>query len=237
MTSVGHAPKGPWVFDGSVAEVFDDMLPRSIPGHADMRRVMSEVLAVSLATVSGPRVLDVGCSLALTARTLAPAIAGVRVHGVDNSPAMIDAAQGIVPDGSSAMLWDVDAQGLPPGAWDAVVWCLTLQFIPVERRPALLAQTRTALAPGGVAFVVEKVQGEDPWFHDVLVDAYHGRKQANGYSPESVAEKARSLRYVMATLPESANVAMFRAAGFRVQPVWRSLNFAAWLLRPSALEG
>ncbi len=237
MTSIGHTPTGPWVFDGSVAEVFDDMLPRSIPGHADMRRVMAEVLAVSLSSSDRPRVLDVGCSLALTARTLAPVIPGARVHGVDNAPAMVDAAQGIVPDGCSAMLWDVDALGLPEGPWDAVVWCLTLQFIPVERRPALLAETRSALAQGGVVFVVEKVQGEDPAFHDLLVSAYHNRKQVNGYSAESVAEKAKALRYVMATLPESANVAMFRAAGFRVQPVWRSLNFAAWLLRPGALEG
>jgi tRNA (cmo5U34)-methyltransferase len=231
-SSVRHIPSGSWVFDAEVARVFDDMLDRSIPGHAEMRRVMGEVLGYALRDRKAPHVLDVGCSLGMTARTLVGYVEGVRVYGIDSSPAMVAEAQGLLPLGSTAQVRDVEEEGLPEFKFDAAVWCLTLQFLPVESRPRLLDATRQALRPGGVALVVEKVQGEDGWGHSALVDIYHRRKMSNGYSEGAVAEKAKSLRYVMATLSEAQNVALFRGAGFRVQPVWRTLNFAAWLLRP-----
>lgn len=233
MTSVGHKPNGPWTFDRSVVDVFDDMLPRSIPDYGQMRSIVGEILIDFLRDRKHPSVLDVGASLGGALRDVAPRIPGIYVLGIDNSPDMVAAAELGVPSGCSVVLRDVVDDGLPDGHFDVVVWCLTLQFLPVEHRARLMAETCKRLRErGGIAVVVEKVQGEHADDHDMLTRLYHNRKRGNGYSEDDVEVKARSLRYVMATLSEAQNVALFERAGFTVQPVWRSLCFAAWVLRP-----
>lgn len=237
MTSVGHKPNGPWTFDRSVVDVFDDMLPRSIPDYGQMRKIAGEVLIDALHDRQYPSVLDVGASLGGALRDVAPKIPGVRVLGIDNSSDMVELGQGRLPSGCSLVLRDVVDEGLPNEDFDAVVWCLTLQFLPVEYRARLLAQTRKRLtARGGVAVVVEKTQGETSEYNDLLVRLYHSRKLAAGYSQDDIDAKARSLRYNMATLTEAQNVAMFRSAGFSVQPIWRCLCFAAWVLTPGVRD-
>jgi tRNA (cmo5U34)-methyltransferase len=230
MTSIGHRPSGSWRFDHSVAAVFDDMLPRSIPGYDDMRRTMVEVVGEAVRDRADATVLNVGASLCGTARALARPFPGLRVVGIDNSPDMVDAAIGYAPMGCSVQLRDVVEEGLPDGPFDAVVWCFVLQFVPVEHRARLLVETRRRLKPGGVVFVTEKVQGETAEAQERLTAWYHARKREAGYSQEDIDAKARALRYAMATLSEADNVAMFHRCGFTVQPVWRALCFAGWAL-------
>jgi len=69
-SSLGHMPtKARWEFDESVADVFDDMLRRSIPQYEVMRAAVNEV-ARRLAK-PGTDIIDLGCS---RGETLAPLI-------------------------------------------------------------------------------------------------------------------------------------------------------------------
>jgi tRNA (cmo5U34)-methyltransferase len=77
-----------------VVQVFDDMLPRSIPDYHQMRAIVGDVLVDAMRGRKYPTVLDVGASLGGALRDVAPRIDGIRVLGVDNSAAMVDAAQG-----------------------------------------------------------------------------------------------------------------------------------------------
>ena len=229
-TSIGHRPTGSWSFDDSVTAVFDDMLARSIPDLDAMRRILVEVVG-AVPTDGGPlRVLDVGASLGGVARSLEHAGVRATVRGLDNSPAMVRQAQNLQPHGCTVEAWDVLDQGLPSGKFDAITSCFTLQFLPIESRAAVLSLMRQRIRHEGVVFVAEKVQGEHPADQDWLVRLYHHRKIKAGYSPADVAAKAIALRHSMACHTERENVAVFQSAGFRVQPVWRSLCFAAWQL-------
>lgn len=60
--------EGSWKFDESVAEVFTDMLSRSIPGYDNMRELMFRMARNFLRPHSN--VLDIGCSTGLSSKEL-----------------------------------------------------------------------------------------------------------------------------------------------------------------------
>ena len=59
-TSLGHTPEHRWVFDVSVANVFEDMLKRSIPQYETMRDAVTRLGVAYMR--ANTRVLDLGCS-------------------------------------------------------------------------------------------------------------------------------------------------------------------------------
>ena len=91
-TSLGHLPGTKWEFDESVTHVFDDMLERSIPQYAEMRRLSFEVGARFVQNQTD--ILDLGCS---RGEALVPFMsrfgAANRYVGIDVSDPMLDAAR------------------------------------------------------------------------------------------------------------------------------------------------
>ena len=57
-----------FVFDTQVARVFPDMLRRSVPGWAELLRLLG--LVAARAAVPGRPVYDLGCSLGATSASL-----------------------------------------------------------------------------------------------------------------------------------------------------------------------
>lgn len=101
-----------------------------------------------LAPQPGERILDIGCGDgALTEQIVA---SGAEVKGIDNSPAMLDAAR---KRGLDVEQHSADA--LPfRSEFDAVFSNAALHWLSADRHPALLASIRRALKPGG-RFVAE----------------------------------------------------------------------------------
>ena len=60
--------EGSWRFDDGVAEVFPDMLSRSIPDYENMRDLMFRMARNFLQPFSN--VLDIGCSTGLSSKML-----------------------------------------------------------------------------------------------------------------------------------------------------------------------
>ena len=67
-----------WVFDDEVAQHFDEMLARSIPGYHAMRAVVNAL--VNRYLPEGGTLVDLGCSLGAQ---LAPFVNRARCIGVD----------------------------------------------------------------------------------------------------------------------------------------------------------
>lgn len=221
-TSLDHRPAGPWQFDRSVADVFDDMLSRSIPDLQNMRRLVTDLAEQFVEP--GSWVLDLGCSSGGSLEALATRRPDARFAGIDNSPAMLAEARARIPE--TVELHELDLSHTFPALAPAsvVLSVLTLQFLPPARRPAILAATHDALEDGGALVIVEKVSASP-----LLQRLYRGHKLAAGYSAEAVDTKARALRGVMHPLTADQNVAMLRDAGFTVERFWTSLNFAGWI--------
>jgi trans-aconitate methyltransferase len=101
-----------------------------------------------LAPQAGERILDLGCGDGALTEQLAAK--GAQVIGVDNSPAMLDAAR---KRGLQVELYSADA--LPyRHQFDAVFSNAALHWLSADRQPALLSGVHRALRPAG-RFVAE----------------------------------------------------------------------------------
>jgi len=222
-----------FAFDEDTAEVFDDMLLRSVPGYAETERMLTE-LALRFLPPNG-RIYDLGCSTGATlARIAAARAAGdVELIGVDNSEPMLTRADKRLHDAGlpAAVRWrkaDIADVAFEPA--DVFIMNLTLQFIRPINRPGLLARVHDALRPGGCLLAVEKVLSSAPRLNRVFLDNYLAFKARNGYSELEIAQKRDALENVLVPYRPEENVELIRAAGFtEVDCFFRWYNFAGFI--------
>src|SRR5262245_18260873 len=233
-SSLGHMPKkARWEFDESVADVFDDMLRRSIPQYEVMRAAVNQI-ARRLAR-PGTDVVDLGCA---RGDTLAPLIAefGDRCHYIacDVSQPMLEVCRERYHDLIVAGVVDVRECDLrhdfPPGRASVILSVLTLQFTPIEYRRRIIEAARARLVDGGAFILVEKVFGRSAAIDRMLEEIYLEFKAENGYTQEEIARKKLSLEGVLVPLDAGQNYTMLKESGFRnVDCFWRWMNFAGWV--------
>ena len=130
-------------FNDRVAEVFDDMLERSVPLYRECQNLTVE-WCKRLAKPN-TSIYDLGCSTGSLLLPLAVSISdisGLRLIGVDNSKPMLDKARSRLKNVSSSVEL-VEANHNKGFSFDpacVVVLSYTLQFIPKEDRVHLLKQ-------------------------------------------------------------------------------------------------
>lgn len=224
-------------FDARVAQVFDNMIRRSVPGYATLLELM-EVLTMRYVS-DGTRCYDLGCSLGTALGAMRRAAQGrsVVLHGVDTSPAMLERCQQQLDQqttGSKQLLppfeltcGDVrDIDFLP---CSVVVMNFTLQFVPPTDRNVLLRRIYEALVPGGALILSEKLSFESArgaWLQDL-----HDRfRKHNGYTELELSQKRAALEEVLFPEPADVHLARLSEAGFEQHTIWfQSFNFASFL--------
>ncbi len=226
-----HADAGSFEFDDEVAEVFPDMLERSIPGYAATIRAIGAL--ASLFVQPDTKCYDLGCSLG--AATLAMrrniSVPGCEIVAVDNATAMIARCREIVAaddGGVEVSVIEDDVERVVIERASMVVMNYTLQFLSIDQRDVLVGRIHNGLVDGGIFVLSEKVVDEDPVIEELLVRMHHEFKRQNAYSDLEISRKRTALESVL--IPESvpAHMARLRAAGFRHAGVWqRSLNFVS----------
>lgn len=222
-----------WEFDEEVAADFDDMLRRSIPQHDLMRQTCFEI--GSRFVQPGTAIVDLGCSRGEAMAAFLDRFGAQNRHvGVEVSLPMLAAARarfdGFVRCGV-AQVRELDLRhGYPVDKASLTLCVLTLQFTPIEHRQRILRDAFRQTVPGGAFVLVEKVLGSTAETDAVMVDAYHERKRAAGYTEDEVARKRLSLEGVLVPVTARWNEELLAGAGFRhVECFWRFLNFAGWL--------
>jgi tRNA (cmo5U34)-methyltransferase len=233
-SSLGHMPAGDkWTFDGSVADVFDDMLARSIPQYDVMRRAVFDIGRQFVKPKTD--VVDLGCS---RGEALAPLVeqfgAYNRFTGVEVSPPMLEAARQRFKSYIDSGVVDIRNLDLrreyPPVRASLTMSVLTLQFTPIEYRQRIVRNVYEHTAPGGAFILVEKVIGSTADIDDVLVKLYLAMKGESGYSQEEIERKRLALEGVLVPVTAKWNEQLLDAAGFReVDGFWRWMNFAGWI--------
>ena len=220
-------PSGKWVFDKAVTDVFDDMLERSIPDYAGMRRTTTE-LAVRFAQPK-TALVDLGCSRGAAIKPIFEELENsLSYFGIEVSEPMRQAAILELP---YATILDTDLRhDYPPVRASVTLAVLTLQFIPIEYRQDIIQRVYDSTTKGGAFLLVEKVLGGDSFSNQLLIDTYLARKGENGYTAEQIARKRESLEGVLVPVTADWNAEMLRTAGFsHVECYWRHLNFGAWI--------
>jgi len=224
---------GDFNFGERTAEVFDDMLDRSIPMYRELQRMIGEV-ALEFAA-EGTNVYDLGCSTGITLETLHLAVApGAKLVGFDYSVPMLERArQRFAPLIESGRM-RLDHADLNRGCVienaSVVVLNLTLQFIRPLYRDSLMRQIVSGLNDNGVLILVEKVLAADSTINRLFIKFYYDMKRRNGYDEMEISQKREALENVLIPYRVDENVELLRRCGFReVETFFRWYNFCGFL--------
>jgi tRNA (cmo5U34)-methyltransferase len=226
---------GGFEFDAEVAQVFDDMLVRSIPFYLEQQCMLRD-LALKF-WIPGTAVYDLGCATGTTLITLAGVLEGAELHGYDNSQAMLDQARRKieecqVPQPIALHLGDLngDLAALSLENASIVLMCWTLQFIRPLQRDRLVRWIYEGLASNGALLVTEKILTGNTSMNRFFIELYYDLKQRNGYSQNEITLKRESLENVLIPYSIDENLELFRRNGFEIaETFFQWYNFAGLL--------
>ncbi|AGO16423.1 tRNA (cmo5U34)-methyltransferase [Glaesserella parasuis ZJ0906] len=224
---------GDFTFDESVAEVFPDMIQRSVPGYSNIITAIGMLASRFVADQSN--VYDLGCSRGAGILSIRRNVekAGVRIIGVDNSEPMVERCRRHLEAYHSDIPVEIlcdDIRHIEIKNASMVVLNFTLQFLPREDRLALLRKIYYGLNPNGVLVLSEKFTFEDNTINELLIDLHHTFKRANGYSELEVSQKRTALENVMRTDSIDTHKARLKEAGFSQVDLWfQCFNFGSMI--------
>ena len=229
-----RVPPSDFVFDEKVANVFDDMILRSVPGY----KTIVEMIGVFAERYYRPKtkIYDLGCSLGGATFEINKRLQGedFSLVAVDKSRAMIEKLEqkkiklSACTDAINIRCEDISETRVENAS--LVILNFTLQFLPIALRQELITRIYDGLLPGGVLVMSEKIVFQDEQLNQLFIDMYHKYKESNGYSKLEISQKRLALEDVL--IPESIDTHRNRLAssGFKYFNVWfQCLNFASML--------
>ncbi|PSW18708.1 tRNA (cmo5U34)-methyltransferase [Photobacterium sanctipauli] len=222
---------GDFTFDARVAEVFPDMIQRSVPGYSNIISAIG-MLAERFAKPHS-KIYDLGCSLGAATLSMRRHInqEGCEIIAVDNSAAMvercrlhIDAYRSDTP----VSVVEADIRDIEINDASVVVLNFTLQFLAPEDRQTLLEKIYAGLRPGGILILSEKYIFDDERSNELLIDLHHDFKRANGYSELEISQKRSAIENVMRPDSIETHKQRFAKIGFSSSEVWfQCFNFGS----------
>ena len=214
---------GDFKFSKKVAQVFDDMVSRSVPFYGEMQRMLTEL--VKDFAKPGQAVYDLGCSTGTTLINIDQVLdPSVRFVGIDESPEMLDKCRanfeqaGVTRD-YQLVPTDLN-QGVTLESPSVVIMCLTLQFVRPLYRERLVQDIFRQLDTDGCLILVEKVLGEDSLFNRLFIKYYYDMKRRHNYSEMEISQKREALENVLIPYKLGENQALLEATGFRYHEVF-----------------
>ncbi|MGF1739897.1 carboxy-S-adenosyl-L-methionine synthase CmoA [Vibrio profundum] len=222
---------GDFTFDEKVAEVFPDMIQRSVPGYSNIISAIGMLAERYVAPNS--LVYDLGCSLGAATLSMRRHIKAenCKIIAVDNSPAMVERCTLHVNAYRSDTPVDVieaDIRNVTIENASMVVLNFTLQFLAPDDRQTLLEKIYAGLRPGGVLILSEKYTFENDMANELLIDLHHNFKRANGYSELEVSQKRSAIENVMRPDSIDTHRERLKNIGFSSNEVWfQCFNFGS----------
>lgn len=217
-------------FGANVANVFDDMVNRSVPFYGEIQRMMAELAADH--AKEGTDVYDLGCSTGTTMIGMDTMVnQSIRFVGIDDSQEMLDKCKMKLLEIGFSRDYELRCTDLSQGVTisnaSVVVLCLTLQFVRPIYREQLLKNIYDGLIPGGVLIVVEKILAEESNFNRDFIKYYYNYKRRNNYSEMEISQKREALENVLIPYKLSEDISLLRDRGFaHCEVFFKWYNFA-----------
>ncbi len=217
-------------FDEGVANVFRDMISRSVPGYELLLHMIG--LYAQVFVKERTNIYDLGCSLGDVSRMVAEHTGAMdcTIFAIDNSAAMIEKCEA-QHAGVSKIRWvREDLQNIDIQNASLVILNLTLQFIHPDKRPGLIGQIFQGLNAGGVLLLTEKIEQENELESRRMVQLHQAFKKTQGYSDLEISQKRTALENVLVSDSDSVHRSRLEQAGFSEVYQWfRCLNFSSYL--------
>lgn len=221
-------------FNEEVANVFDNMVSRSIPIYNEIHKIIRDI--VHFYFPSNGTIYDLGCSTGETVKHILEELKqnkkSATIFGIDNSQEMIKKAEQKVSsfenNQCTFLKSPIEDMSLNPS--DFIIMNYTLQFFPLKKRLHILKNIYSSLKPKGIFILSEKIISPNSAINPILIELYHEFKKRNGYSELEISQKRESLENVLIPITPKEQIALLKEAGFtNTELVFRWYNFACYL--------
>lgn len=225
---------GKWKFDSDVTACFDDMLSRSIPDYNTMRKLTLDITEPYIQD-NNFSMLDLGCSNGINLDMFINKYLNKGIYiGIDTSTEMIKSAEEKLNkyDVQIKLINDdvINIENYTYSKYNLITSILTVQFVPIEKRPQLLSTIYKMMKNKGVFILVEKILQPIFEFDSLYVDRYYKIKQENGYTREQILAKKKSLEGVLVPNTHNGNIELLESVGFKyIDTFWKCLNFEGYI--------
>lgn len=221
-----------FAFNENVADVFSDMLNRSIPGYA---AILNQIgIFADHFSKDGTNIYDLGCSLGAASLSVKRNIRNdCHIIAVDNSDAMVERCKKSLERDNSPITFEViksDIRDVDIKNASVVILNFTLQFIDPEIRDSLLNNIYNNLIDGGILILSEKISYNDKERTELYDSLYYDFKRANGYSEMEISRKREALEDVLLRDTREVHMDRLKRVGFKTIENWYAyLNFNSFL--------
>ena len=240
-------PVPPFEFNEQVADVFDDMIKRSVPLYHES--IIRQSRLAFHFHQPGTRIYDLGCSHGNVGMLIYDIFKerNFFMVAVDSSMPMINKYRKRIP----AHVYGETGSGKPSAgsslkykkkinlvcglaedirilSASVVIVNLTMQFIKPCKRQAFIQQIFDGLVPGGILLLTEKIVHSNSAISNLNLLFYETFKRENGYSELEISQKRDALENVL--IPETLEThdKRLKDAGFSHVEVWlKWFNFAS----------
>lgn len=228
-------PLNHFAFNEKVVRVFPDMIRRSIPGYTTMVENIGHLAPYFVK--ENTNLYDLGSALGAVSLVLRQTVtaANCKVIAIDNSSAMVEKSkeyfaiqamqiENLLPiEVKEANILDIIYHNA-----SLVALNFTLQFIPLEKRVALLETIFQGMVTGGVLFLSEKLRLLDERENHFINNLHLHFKKTQGYSELEIAQKRQALEEVMIIETFEAHKERLLQVGFKQVYLWsHCLNFGS----------
>jgi tRNA (cmo5U34)-methyltransferase len=225
-----EANSGRWTFDGSVADVFDQHVSKSVPLYEEGHRLILQLSDFFLTRNSV--CYDVGCSTGTLLSSLAARHHGreARFIGLDPVENMVERAKQKCRKFPDVTIVVADALEFEFESADLFTSYYTVQFVHPKHRQTLIDNIYKSLTWGGAFIMFEKVRASDARFQDLMTQCFLEHKLAQGYTPDEIIQKSLSLKGILEPFSTAGNLGLLNRAGFvDVLPIAKYMCFEGYL--------
>lgn len=219
MGKVGEnivAANANWSFGGSTAKEFDEHVKKSIPLYTEGQELICQLSDYFLKDNS--QVYDLGSStgsLLLKLNSWNNSKPNIQYVGVDIEANMVAFAQSKLSKSIKNIEYKAeDILTTELKSSDLIICYYTVQFVPPRVRQELINRIYQALNWGGAFIMFEKVRANDARFQDIFTGLYTEYKINQGYQPDEILNKQRSLKGILEPFSTQGNLDLLKRAGF-----------------------
>ena len=213
-----------WTFETKeIAETFDSHVREQLPWY-DMVTDAVCYIARNYLTEGGV-VVDVGASTGNMIDKLMPLVEErwADVVAIEKSKSMCNILQKKYKKSDYVVIENNDVINHELPNADVLIVFLTMMFIPIRKRKALMSALRASCKQGGVIVVVDKVADHDGYFSTVLKRLTMQFKLQQGAKPEDALNKEMSLAGVQIPIDPAI-------LGEDAKQFFRMGEFAGWVI-------
>ena len=222
-----------FAFNQEVAEVFPDMLERSIPGYGTT--IDSIRFLASKYSRKETNCYDLGCSLGASSIALGEGAAhnDCKIIAIDKSSSMTKRFSEIIKREKlnlNIQIFNEDVIDAKITNASIVIMNFTLQFIRKQDRQYVLDKIYNGLNDGGLLLLSEKIIEGDEKINNLLIDLHENFKLENLYTKEEIQNKKESIKNVLIEDEIITHQSRLSKSGFTKFGIWlQHFNFASFV--------